>query len=299
MKKHRTLKFFISLGLIVLVLAGIFVGGYFILDKAVVPKYFGKFGINNMSELVGMMTTLYSNKDEDDIVTHGHTENDRNVAESKLIEKGVPALSNGRLDYNAFANGDVEVAANSVIMLTDRELASIINEMLKTGMLADRLPNLKYINTLNMEMLELIITPEKIDGVLNKNKADVKFTIKIDTTSIRGQMAVEMGMPLFLLNMIVPKTLYLTNTVTLTNNDGEWSYVGGDIGINGKTTEKSKILLNLLISFIFPEEDEMTTEKLQENLGEVLIKSTDMLGSIEFSDNINSTNQNGVVLTTK
>jgi len=297
MKKNKTLKFFISLAIILVVLTGIFVGGYFILDKAVVPKYFGEYGIHNMSELVGMMSTLYNNKTEKDIVINPFTSSDADAAESKLIAVGFPALSSGRLDYKKLAEGDYSPDTLSEVSLTDRELASLIDGMLQSGVLVDKLPNLKYINTLYMSCLQVKIYPEYVDGVINENKADLSFIIKLDTSSMRGQMAEEMQMPIFLLNMIVPNTMYITSNITLEVRDGEWVYEGGGIGINGKTEKQSKILLNLLIDFIFPKEDNMTIEELESSLGDVVIKGTSLLGSARFTDSIYSSMQTGIVVT--
>ena len=68
MKKNKTLRFFVALLIVLVFLAGLVVGGYFILDKTVVPRYFGMYGIHNMGELVQMMGTLYNSNNETDIV---------------------------------------------------------------------------------------------------------------------------------------------------------------------------------------------------------------------------------------
>ena len=299
MKKHRTLRFFVTLFIVLAALAGILVGGYFILDKHVVPKYFGEFGINDMNELVGIMTTLYNNKSDKDIATNAFTEEDKSSAESKLIEVGFPSLSTGKLDYKSFAEGSFTPEGEAKVTLSDKEFASILNGMLESGILADKLPNLKYINTLNMSLLELIITPEKIDGELNPNKADCKFTIKIDTSTIRTQIAEEMEMPLFLLNMIIPKTLYVSMNLIIQSVDGEWAVSNEEIGVNGRTAQQSEILLNLLIKFIFPPEDEMTLSKFEKSVGEVIVLGTDFIGDAQFTNKVYNANLNGVVITLK
>ena len=150
-----------------------------------------------------------------------------------------------------------------------------------------------------MNLLELTITPEVNEGVLNPNKATGNLILKIDTTSVRSQMAEEMDMPLFLLNMIVPKTLYVSDSFTMELIGDEWQFSGNGIGVNGKTSQQSKILLNLLIDFIFPAEDEMTIEKLEDSFGNVVIYGASLIGSAEFTNSIYSTNQNGVIITLK
>lgn len=299
MKKNKTLRFFITLLIVLVLLGSIGVGGYFILDKVVVPKYFGEFGINNMGDLVQMMGTLYNSNDEKDIVTNGFTETDRVSAESKLIGVGFPKLANGNLDYKKLAEGDFYVSPDAQVELTDKELASLLGQMLNSGILAEKLPDLKYINTLTFSMLEVIITPMVENGVLNPNSAKMEFSIKIDTSSVRSQMANEMEMPLFLLNMIVPKTLYINVNFGLEISENNWVYSNSSIGVNGRTSKQSEILLNLLIDFIFPVENNMTLEKLNEEFGGVVLKGLELLGNVQFTNSIYSTNQNGVVLTFK
>lgn len=299
MKKNKTLRFFVILLIVLVLLGSIGVGGYFILDKVVVPKYFGEFGINNMGDLVQMMGTLYNSNDEKDIVTNGFTETDRVSAESKLIGVGFPKLANGNLDYKKLAEGDFYVSPDAQVELTDKELASLLGQMLNSGILAEKLPDLKYINTLTFSMLEVIITPMVESGVLNPNSAKMEFSIKIDTSSVRSQMANEMEMPLFLLNMIVPKTLYINVNFSLEISENNWVYSNSSIGVNGRTSKQSEILLNLLIDFIFPVENNMTLEKLNEEFGGVVLKGLELLGNVQFTNSIYSTNQNGVVLTFK
>ncbi len=300
MKKNKTLRFFVTLLIVLAILGSLVVGGYFILDKAVVPKYFGEYGINNMSDLVEMMGTLYNNNDESDIVTNPFRESDKVSAENKLIEVGFPVLANGNLDYKKIAEGQFEVSSEASVELTDKELASIVGEMLNSGVLAEKLPNLRYLNTLTFTMLEVIITPDVIIGEeVDLNSAHMEFTVKIDTSSVRTQMANEMEMPLFLLNMIVPKTLYISVEFDLSINEGEWVYTNSSIGVNGRTSKQSEILLNLLIDFIFPPEDQMTLERLNEEFGGVIINGLELLGNVQFTNSIYSTSQNGVILTFK
>ena len=299
MRKHKTARFFITLLIVLAVLASLGVGGFFLLDKVVVPKYFGSFGINNMSDLTQMMGTLYTSKNESKFITNPYTETDLQTAENKLKLVGFPSLETGRLDYKAIAEESYTVDNTAEVKLTDKELASVLNGMLSSGILSEKLPNLKYINTLNMQLLEIIIKPKETDGVLDPNSATIELAIKIDTTSLKAQIAEEMQTPLFLLNMIIPKTMYINVNFDLTANGENWEYTNSAIRINGKKTSQSQILLNLLIKFIFPAEDEMTIAKLNTEFGSVLIEGVDLLGNIQFSNEIYSTKQNGVVITFK
>ena len=42
----------------------VFLGGYFFLDKLIVPKYFSKYGINRLGDLVNVVASLYSTPNE-------------------------------------------------------------------------------------------------------------------------------------------------------------------------------------------------------------------------------------------
>ena len=298
MKKNRTLKFFIALVIVLAILGSIGLGGFFLLDKVVVPKYFGAFGINNMADLTQMMSTLYASKDESHLISNGFSSADLSVAENKLISVDFPKLENGKLDYKGIADDDY-TPASETITLTDKELASVLNGMLESGILTERLSGLQYINTLNMELLEVIINPKIENGVLDPNSAKMEFMLKINTTGIKTQMADEMQMPLFLLNMIIPKTLYIEVNFDLNITGEGWQYTNSTIGINGRTSEQSTILLNLLIKFIFPAEDNMDLDGLNNEFGKIVLEGIELLGDIKFTNNIYATRQNGVVLTFK
>ena len=87
MKKKKTgfiFKICISLALVL----AIFTGGYLFLDKKIVPKYFGKYGIYSIPDLVGVVASLYKTPNEAKIVTNGFTQTDFSNAVSKLQNSG-------------------------------------------------------------------------------------------------------------------------------------------------------------------------------------------------------------------
>ena len=55
------------------VIIAIFAGGYFFLDRLVIPKYFGQYGINSVPDLVGVVSSLYKSPNESKLVTNGYT----------------------------------------------------------------------------------------------------------------------------------------------------------------------------------------------------------------------------------
>ena len=197
-KKSGHIKFIVGLLTIVLVLGAIICGGYFVLDKAVVPKYFASYGIHSMDDLVVMMQTLYDVPTESELVENGYSKSDLSTATNKLTDRQYPILQDGTFDFEAFDSGQRGIGD---LYMTDRELASIIDKLLDSTEFSDILPNLNHIDTINMNLLELSITPQTLEGDIDTQNAHIKFVLKIDTTEVRSQMAKEMDIPIFLLNI--------------------------------------------------------------------------------------------------
>ena len=301
--KKKRYTFFIKLFIALATIVAVVFCAYLAIDKLVVPKYFKDYGINNMHDLVAMVKTLYNTPDEKDIITNGYTQADQRSAVKKLISANFPSVSETELDYAEISQGlDKSSLVSGQYEFTDREIAGILDQMLDSGILASQLPNLKYLDTININILELIITPtEFTDNECNvyydTDSANVSFTFKLDTSSVRTQMAHTMDIPTFFLDMIVPKTMYITINYNLFIDDyGVWQVGEGSIAVNGRTAKDSEILLNLLIEFIFPEEDQMTIDKFSIEFGNILIKGMDMLGQIRIKANVQASS-NGVVLT--
>ena len=181
------------------VILAIFTGGYFFLDKLIVPKYFGKYGIYGIPDLVSTVASLYKSPNESKLVTNGYTQTDFKNAIAKLQSANYQINDDGTITVTGFENikGDAEVA------LTDREFAAVCNKLVEDGFLVDMLPNLNYLNIINISILELVITTEKVSD----KKANISFISKIETVDIREQIAQQMDTPLFLLNMIIPDIL--------------------------------------------------------------------------------------------
>ncbi len=296
-KKPRYAKFIFSLCMTLFVLGSIVLGGYFVLDKVVVPKYFSQYGINNLGSLVGMMQTLYGMPSEKDIVKHGYSETDLTTAKQRLIKKGYPILEDGTFDFESFNNG---TRGKGDLYLTDSELCAILDKMLGSTEFSQILPNLNYIDTLNMNLKELTITPVVLkDGEKSKDKAKIGFVLKVNTTEIRNQISKEMDIPLFLLNMIFPKEMYLSGSydVSIDNSSSpaKWTTSNGKLIVNGSTNEQSELLLELIISFVYKAEEDMTVDKVLENFGHILDQGVELMGEIEFASGLGAVkNLNGI-----
>lgn len=312
MRKSKT-RFFIGLIIAVAVLFFSVLGGYFMIDKLLVPKYFGAYGINNLSELVGIVQTIYIVPDEEDFINNPYSEFDATSSNNKLVLAGFPALKDGNIDYEAIAEKDYtltpdESFVDDFIVLSDKEVASIAANILSSGILVSNYPDLSYINTLNMEIKQISITPAETnveeniynESTLNPNSeldriistttdAKLSLTIKIDTESARKQISTNLNMPLFLIDWIIPDTMYVTSTIDtfIDATTGERTYANASLAINSKTAKQSEVLLKLLISFIFPDET-LTIEELSSQLGSLAIEGMNVLGNFKFA-NIKST----------
>ncbi len=295
-KKSGHIKFIVGLLTIVLIIGALFCGGYFVLDKVVVPQYFADYGINSMPDLVGMVRTLYTVPTETEIATNAYTATDLSSATKKLIKQEYPIFDDGTFDFDAFYDGK---RGNGDLYLTDRELASILDKLLDSTEFSNILPNLNHIDTLNINLLDLSIAPQNAEEDLDKHNAHIKFVLKVDTKEIKEQMGKDMDIPIFLLNMIIPETLYLTANYNVNiDNSGTtsvWKTTDGTLSVNGRKDSQSEILLDLLISFIFNDEDQMTIPKLVENFGHILDQGVELLGEIEFASNLGMVKeQNGI-----
>jgi len=305
-KKRNKSMFFVKLFMVLTVIVALVFGVYFMLDKLIVPKYFKTYGIQNMHDLVAMVKTLYNSPDEKDILTNAYLPSDEVSAVSKLKDAGFPMTSDGQIDYMRISGGiDREKLNPGDYEFSDREIASILDQMLESesGVLASKLPDIKYIDAINIDVLELIIEPTKsFNGdeveVFDNDSAKVSITCRVDTSSVRTQMAKAMDTPLFLLNMIVPQTLYITVNYDIQRDlQGEWHSDKGAMAINGRTAQDSQILLDLLIEFIFPEEDKMTVDKLCSTFGDILIQGVGIFGDVRVKAAKDASDTNGIILT--
>ena len=123
------------------------------------------------------------------------------------------------------------------------------------------------------------------NNVVDPNSANIHALFKVDTVGLRDQIAHEMGISKFLIEMIIPDIMYMSVDYNLALVNNSWTYSDGNISLNGRTAEQSKILLDMLISFIFPEEDNMNLEKLTNEFGNILQSGLGLLGKPSYKQN--------------
>lgn len=279
MKKKKSgilAKVFVLLSVIL----AIFAGGYFFLDKLIIPKYFDKFGINSIPDLVDVVASLYNTPNESKMITNGYSQLDRTNAISKLQGAGYKIEDDGTIkdeNLNQFkGSGKLE--------LTDREFAAVCNELLSNGFLEESLSGLNYLNITKLTLLDLVITLDTKsfdEETETYSKANISFIIKVDTTNLREQIAEQMNTPIYLLKILIPDTLYFEVHYDIDLSEEE-NRTNGSIAINGRSAVKSESLINVLISFIFSDDDQMNLEKFTTELGNVALTGIDSLGDFNF-----------------
>ena len=308
-KSKRIAGFFIKLLVILAVFTSISFGGYLILDKAVIPSYFGKYGINDMGDLVRMVRVMHNAPDEKTFITNPYTKENETSALSKLEAAGVP-IYNGEIEFSKIADGEYDITeeAQQGIFISDKEMTAIIAQMFRSDYLlsVEFFKNLEYFDTISIEAKEIIVDFEdndvEVDGAFTfSKKAHVSFTIKIDTKTAQTIMAKRMDVPYFLLDLIMPDFLYMTTSYDIEVLEDEgYRITNAAIGVNGRTPKQSKILLNMLLTFIFPQDDNMTISKLGETFAVSLNDGMNILGDIKFCQaKIGGKTQNGIMVSVK
>lgn len=272
------------------IVIAVFVGGYFFLDLAIIPKYFGQYGIKNVPDLVGVVTSLYKSPNEKKLIKNPYTSQDLTSAINTLQLANYKIADDGTVVEDDF-KGDTSVK------LTDREVAALCNQLIDNGILLDALPSLNYLNMINISVLEVLIVPDETskEGEYY-TKASLEFIAKLETVDIREQIAEHMDTPLFLLNMIIPDNLYflVSYDIDLSKEEGE-RISNATIALNGRTAEQSEILMNLLIDFIFPDKDNMNLQKFTHNFGDIILQGIDVFGDFKFVSNIGTSGtQSGI-----
>lgn len=279
---------------ILLFVVAIFASGFLFLDKIIIPNYFGEFGIHGVGDLASVISSLYASPNENKLITNGYSDEDLNSGIQKLQNQGYKIENNGTITDKNLENfrGEGQFA------LTDREFAALSNAFLKSEIFEESISELNYINTINITVLDLTITPydESYDELTKTyKKANIDFLIRINTVDLRSQIATQMQTPETLLNIIIPNNLYFKINFDVDLTEDEYQ-IDGSISINGRNEKQSEILINLLLDFIFPPEDEMDRAKFTKGIGEIILASIETLGDFSFAKGIGDTELNGFMI---
>ena len=297
--KRKKIKFIIVLVTILTLLCGSVAGGYYAIDSVLVPKYFGRYGINDLPELVDIVQTIYLVPSEDTFITNPHTKADSTSMTTKFKDAGFPISQSGEIDFEKVAHQEYsripsEGFTDNYLWLTDKEIAAILDQILNTGILVSNFKSLSYLDTLQMEVKQLTITPIELESSNSKlasetllnyssHSANLSLTVKISTESAKKQIAKNIDAPQFLIDWIIPETMYITASFSIDRNESnEIIYTNTSLSINSKTPKQSEVLLSLLISFIYPDSANMTIDELTTELAKLTISGLELLGNFEY-----------------
>lgn len=281
---------------IVFVIA-IFVGGIVSLDKVIIPKSFGSYNINNIGDMASVISALYGVKKETKNSKQAYDDGDRTLAISKLQEAGYKIESDGKISQD----NKLDFNGTETLILTDRELSSVLTSVLASDVLMIENSTLEFIGCENIEFLETSIDfNDFLSSIIFESNdiesfATMNIRFKIDTEKLRKQIALNMETTEALLNLILPSKLYFCLNVNI-DFESEDCFKINEFTVNGHGGEKSERLMNLLIDFIFPKSEEMTSEKFAKSFCEIITSEIKTLGRFKFIKNIDETNKNGIIL---
>ena len=275
---------------IALVIA-IFVGGIISLDKVIIPKQIGQYNINNIGDLVSVISSFYGVKKEYKTAKAEYSEEDNSSALSKLQSAGYLFENDWTISNE---NAD-SFKGNEKLTLSEKEIASMLIILQNNCDVKKEYPTIGYIGAQNIEILDLKISiaDENLDKETNlSNIANVNLRLKINTEKLKKQIATQMETTEALLNLIVPSNLYFEVNFDLDvlQNTAKVN----QILVNGQKPSKGDKLINLLVEFIYNDSDEMTYEKFASSFAEIVTSSIKALGDFKFVRISNDPAQNGI-----
>lgn len=289
--KQKKLGLIAKLVIPIALIIAIFVGGIISLDKVIIPKQFGQYNINNIGDLVSVISSFYGVKKEYKTAKAKYSEEDNSSALSKLQSAGYLFENDWTISND---NAD-SFKGNGKLILSEKEIASMLIILQNTCDIKKEYPTISYIGAQNIEILDLRINiaNENLDKETNlSNIANVNLRLKINTEKLKKQIATQMETTEALLNLIVPSNLYfevnfdldvLQNTAKI-----------NQILVNGHKPSKGDKLINLLVEFIYNDSDEMTYEKFASSFAEIVTSSIKALGDFKFIQISNDSVQNGI-----
>lgn len=306
-RKKNKIKFIITLVVVLIFFVGIFLGGYLIIDKKMVPNYLGKYGINNLHELVDLANAMYKLPKEKDFITNGFTETDSAEINKSLALAGYPSLQNGKIDYTAiwenspFTRVPDPSFTDDFLLVKDSGIAVILDDIIKSNILTST-PNLNYLNTTStsIDVKQLKIQPAMGEKEILPNLANIQIIIKLDTASLRSTMAKNLDTPTFLIDWLIPDVMYFSASFDVKNlGENNFEFTNATLSVNTKDSASSVVLLNLLISFIYPENLNVTIESLATEFGHLFADSISLISNDSSMVVITtkSTTKNGIKLT--
>lgn len=291
--KQNKLGFALKLTIPIVLVISIFIAGFVSLDQKIIPKNFSKYDINNIGDVVSVISSLYGTKKEYKNASANYSTDDYNNTVSKLQTAGYKIENDGTVLESNFQS----FKGSEKIILNSTELSAILVCLQKNGVAKQNYKTISYFGAENIEILKFEISPieESFDAENQTyTQANISIRLKINTEKMKKQIASQMETTEALLNLIWPGSLYFDVNFSIDLNLDE-KVSDTKIFINSKPAHKGDKLINLLVDFIFPKTDEMTYNDFSNSLSDIVYQSFLALGEFKFVKNIDNSNLNGII----
>ncbi len=231
------LKVLLRIILVVIVIAALAVG-------AVWGFCYFKFKVNVFS-VVGSLNQLNKNVEIADVAPKAVKDSDMEDA-MNAANASIPNLITKDAEGNYTINDHALPLMVNNMVLTDKEVCSIINTLIKNGTALNI-----NVSGSNIDLKEYKFTLIQFDfNSLNTENNTVKFNAvaSINLDKIKEKMS---SFPLSIFKSRVPQTLYISNTVTIKKLDGTFTYeVEADsITVNNLPQNKVEEIFTLINGF--------------------------------------------------
>ena len=251
----------------------IVVGGYFAFNAYISPY----LNDAQLREIYNIYTDLSEDVNESELVTNSPAESDYTNAQTKLEQNGIEIFDQYG-DIDPALIDETNFLPESSIILSDKELASVINKFIANPLNLEQLGiDPESIGGLNTQVLEVNIT-EVSPTVFN-----LSFIVKLDMQSIKTQFGV--------FGLFIPDALYLNSESILELENNEYTLVSGEVHVNDLEQEKNDRILEILSDALSQTNEDVTVETLNRATGELILRgiteaSTTFNTTISFDDGV-------------
>ncbi len=233
-------KLFITLIVLIVVIAGVFFGGVLYLNK--------KYDIDTFKTL-SSLKQLSEPVDEKDIVKNPYTDTDVDnmVSDVNLSFDGFVTKEGDNITFNY---DKLATAAAQDVYLSDKQLAVFASVALKEKINSQiEIGSYKF----PLELLELDIKD------VNNDTAKIESIVRLDVTDLKNSFS---SFPLSLFGKYIPTYFYLDVSFVNTHLSSAFSYQvsASDVMINSLSSEESSSLFTTIGKFVsFPTAEECST----------------------------------------
>lgn len=195
-----------------------------------------KYDINLIST-ISQVKTLNTEVNASEKYPNMFSISDMESAKTTVNAKSEDLITGNETDGYTINSGSSLNALSGDLKLTDKEIGAIINNLMnEEGNSASIQIGSQ---SLKIELIQILF-----ENVAEKS-ADVNIVIKLDTKPIKDSMS---SFPLNMISKYIPDTLYVSSTVTVNKEEGEFKYnvTSKDITINNLSSEETRDLVKVL-----------------------------------------------------